>query len=56
LSGSAIPIDTVLFEVYAIDVPTSWGNPAADTGVKIGEIVTTSEFQTSLWGDEKLFF
>ena len=56
MSGSAIPIGTVLFDVYAIDVPADWGNPAVDIGVKIGEIVTTSLFQTSLWGDEKLFF
>jgi len=45
-----------LFEVYAVDKPTDWNNPDKDEGELIGHIQTTSEFTTSLWGDERLFF
>jgi len=64
----AIPIDTKLFDVYAM-----WGSPCDGKGCKhdkipsgrdlsememIGEIISTSNdgFTTSLWGDERLFF
>ena len=59
LVGEAIPSGTVLFEVYALrdapaDFEAPWATPEMEE--KIGEIISTSTFTTSLWGDDKLFF
>ena len=66
LTGSNIPVGTKMFDVYAM-----WGSPCDGRGcdhnkipsnrplsemTMIGEITSTSEFTTSLWGDERLFF
>ena len=65
LDGSAIPAETTLFEVWALESPpsctprrTCTAPLVDDTGLeeKIGEIKTTTEFTQSLWGDERLFF
>lgn len=44
-----IPAGTVIYDVYAVDAPDA-------QEVKIGALRTTSEFVTSHWGDETLFF
>lgn len=46
---SRIPIGTVIYEAFAIEEP---GCP----GKKIGDIISDSEFVTSLFGDLHLFF
>ena len=57
LNGDAIPANTTLFEVWGLDEPsTSGGSWRAASMFKIGEIVTTTAFTQSLWGDERLFF
>ena len=57
--GDAIPEGTVLFEVFALrESPDDFDEPWAteEKEEKIGEIISTSTFTTSLWGDDKLFF
>ena len=49
---TAIPANTVLFKMYAYDVPPEFGGEQR----LIGWIVSRSETVTSLWGDQKLFF
>ena len=44
-----IPAGTNLYDVYAVRNPN-------EAEVKIGTLKTTSEFVSSHWGDEKLFF
>ena len=66
LTGSNIPVGTKMFDVYATWMPPCTGKgckadkdphsrPLSEM-TKIGEITSTSEFTTSLWGDERLFF
>ena len=49
---SAIERGTVLYFIYAMDMPKSLGG----TEQLIGAIITTSELTTSLWGDKHMFF
>ena len=44
-----LPSGTLLYEVFAVDEPLC-------EGVKIGELVSNSEFTTSTFGDKNLFF
>jgi len=46
---AGIPVDTMLFSVYALDAPEG-------TETMIGELVLRSEMTTSNWGDTRLFF
>ena len=46
--------DIVLYHVFATDVAKD--SDDGSNWVEIGEIVPTSYFTPSLWGDEKLFF
>lgn len=58
---ASIPSGTLLFSVYAVD-PSNMGDQAiAQSGDReqarhIGDIVTTSEFVSSFYGDSQLFF
>ena len=49
---SEVPVDTLLYTVYAQDRPKSQGG----TEQKIGEIYLRSELVTSKWADEQMFF
>ena len=49
---SAIPTGTVLYTVWARDMPATLGG----VETAIGEIVTKSELTTSVWGDTKMYF
>jgi len=49
---SAIPTGTVLYEVWAMNAPSTLGG----TETKIAEIVTKSELTPSMWGDTKMYF
>ena len=51
-SSGCIPKGTLLWEVFAHDAPEEIGGEEKH----IGDIVTTSETVTSLWGDTMLFF
>jgi len=49
---TAIPINTLLYKVFAYDVPPEFGGEEQ----LIGWVVTRSEWISSLWGDTRLFF
>ena len=51
-TSGCIPTGTTLFEVMALDEPIALGG----SELHIGDIITTSEVVTSLWGDVTLFF
>ena len=46
-----IPSGSVLYQVFATDKPVELGG----TETHIGDLVSTSEFTTSAWGDEHFF-
>jgi len=46
-----IPEGSVLYQVFATDKPVELGG----TETHIGDLVTDSEFTTSLWGDKHCF-
>ena len=46
-----IPSGSVLYDIYATDMPTELGGVES----KIGQFVTASEFTTSLWGDGHMY-
>ena len=48
----SIPIDSVLYEILALDLPEELGGQE----VYIGDLVLRSAMITSKWGDEHLFF
>ena len=48
----SIPIDSVLYEILALDLPEELGGKE----VYIGDLVLRSAMITSKWGDEHLFF
>jgi len=57
LDGDAIPAETTLFDVMALDEPNGTATPWLSPNLfKIGEIKTTTTFTQSLFGDERLFF
>lgn len=47
-----IPEGSILYEIYALDLPEELGGAE----LHIGDLVTRSEMTTSLWGDQHLFF
>ena len=49
---SVIPMNTVMFKVFAFDEPPERGGKDK----LIGWIVTRSDTISSFWGDQKLFF
>ena len=53
-TGECIHVGQTLWDVWCLENPE--GEPFFDTIKKIGEIVTTSELVTSMYGDTKLFF
>lgn len=61
---ASVPSGSTLFEVWSAGEAVCLdpdGQPAADVmtcdgRAKMGELITTSEFVASKWGDEKLFF
>ena len=49
---ASIPSGSVLYDIYALDQPEEMGG----VETKIGQLVTASEFTTSSWGDEHMYF
>jgi len=47
----SIPVDTVLYNILALDQPEELGGVEA----QIGQLVLRSEMITSLWGDQWLY-
>lgn len=47
-----IPTGSTLYQVFAMNEPTELGG----TETHIGDLITESEFTTSVWGDEHMFF
>lgn len=47
----SVPIASTIYQVFATDKPTELGG----TETHIGDLVTTSEFTSSLWGDQHFF-
>jgi len=51
--------NTTMFEVWALPKPAAdLNDPTSEqlNEVKIGEIINTTPFNLSLWGDQRLFF
>ena len=49
---ATIPTESVLYNVYATDEPEELGG----TETMIAKLVLKSQFTTSNWGDEHMFF
>ena len=52
LTTGCIPMDYPLWDVHCMEKPEALGGEL----IKIGEIITSSEIVTSLYGDTRLFF
>ena len=49
---ASIPAGSKIYDIYAWDAPEELGG----TETLIGAFVTASEFTTSMWGDDHLYF